>query len=233
MNESVFTPNLAEPAVAPDWDLRLEEDIPGPSLGDGAATVAEPDAPGGRRGIARCGGAIASATEWAFGALALGLGLALLAATPLAQFLSLGYLLEAEGRVARSGRLRDGLVGVRRAARVGSLILGTWLWLLPARLVASMARSAELIDPGGPVARRWRAGLIALIVLTVFHVAIAWARGGRFRHFLWPPSAPFWLWRRLRRGGLYADARDAVWEFLAALRLPAYFRLGSLGYVGT
>src|SRR5436305_13706488 len=164
MNESVFTPNLAEPAVAPDWDLRDVGDVLGPPLVEVPATVVEPDPPGGRRWIARCGGAIASATEWAFGALALGLGLALLAATPLAQFLSLGYLLEAEGRVARTGRLRDGLVGVRRAARVGSLILGTWLWLLPARLVASMARSAELIDPGGPAARRWRAGLLALVV---------------------------------------------------------------------
>src|SRR3954447_14467104 len=232
MNESVFTPNLAEPAVAPDWDLRLEEDIPGPSLGDGSATVAEPAAPGGRRWIARCGGAIASATEWAFGALALGLGLALLAATPLAQFLSLGYLLEAEGRVARGGRLRDGLVGVRRAARVGTIILGTWLWLLPARLVASMARSAELIDPGGPIARRWRIGLIALIVVTVLHIAIACARGGRFRDFLWPPSDPGWLVRRLRRGRLYGDARDAVWEFVMGLRLPSYFRLGLFGFAG-
>jgi hypothetical protein len=176
---------------------------------------------------------MASATEWAFGALALGLGLALLAATPVAQFLSLGYLLEAEGRVARSGRFRDGLVGVRRAARVGSMVLGAWLWLLPARLVASLARTAELIDPGGPIARRWRVGLIALIVLTVLHIAIACARGGRLRDFLWPPSDPSWLVRRLRRGRLYGDARDAVWEFVAALRLPAYFRLGLLGYVGT
>src|SRR4051794_16761158 len=131
MNETVFTPNLVEPAVAPDWDSRLEEGVPSPPLVDGSATVLEPAAPGGRRWIARCVGAIASASEWAFGALALGLGLALLAATPLAQFLSLGYLLEAEGRVARGGRLRDGLVGVRRAARVGSMVLGAWLWLLP------------------------------------------------------------------------------------------------------
>src|SRR3954470_10019169 len=96
-----------------------------------------------RRGwIRRSGEALASALEWTFGALALGLGLALLAATPVAQFLSMGYLLEAEGRVARSGRLRDGLVGVRRAARVGSMVLGAWLWLLPVRLVASLAGSA-------------------------------------------------------------------------------------------
>jgi hypothetical protein len=177
--------------------------------------------------------AIGSASEWIFGALTLGLGLALLAATPVAQFLSLGYLLEAQGRVARSGRLRDGFVGVRRAARVGRMVLGAWLWLLPARLVASLALSADLIDPGGPIARRWRVGLTALIVLTVLHIAIACARGGRFRDFLWPPSDVFWLFRRLRHGRLLGDARDTAWEFVTALRLPAYFRLGLLGYGGT
>jgi hypothetical protein len=187
-----------------------------------------------RRGwVRRVAGAIGSASEWLFGAVALGLGLALLAATPVAQFLSLGYLLEAEGRVARSGRLRDGLVGVRRAARVGSMVLGAWLWLLPVRLVASLARSAELIDPGGSIARRWRIGLLVMIVLTVMHIAIACARGGRFRHFLWPPGDLVWLVRRLRQGRLLGEARDAVWEFVMALRLPAYFRLGLLGYAGT
>jgi hypothetical protein len=187
-----------------------------------------------RRGwVLRTARAVASASDWVFGATALGLGLALLAATPVAQFLSLGYLLEAEGRVARSGRLRDGLVGVRRAARVGSMVLGAWLWLLPVRLLAQWARSAALIDPGGPIARRWRLGLIVAIVLTVSHIAVACARGGSFRHFAWPPADPLWLVRRLRRGRLFEEARDAVWEFVMALRLPAYFRLGFYGYAGT
>jgi hypothetical protein len=230
MNETAFTPDLAGAVGEGDWALPVAEEASLPVV-----LVPVPvRSPSGGRGWAHRGArAMASATEWAFGALALGLGLALLAATPVAQFLSLGYLLEAEGRVARTGRFRDGLVGVRRAARVGSMVLGAWLWLLPARLVASMARTAELIDPGGPIARRWRVGLIALIVLTVLHIAIACARGGRLRDFLWPPSDPIWLVRRLRRGRLYGDARDAVWEFVAALRLPAYFRLGLLGYVGT
>ena len=68
-------------------------------------------------------------------------------------FLSLGYLLESSARVARTGRLRDGLIGVRKAARIGGFAAGTWLSLVPAWLVGSMARSAELIDPAGRVAR--------------------------------------------------------------------------------
>jgi hypothetical protein len=210
------------------WALPITVQAPPPASFVAAVPALE------RRGwIRRGAGRIVSASEWVFGATALGLGLALLAATPVAQFLSLGYLLEAEGRVARSGRLRDGLVGVRRAARVGSMVLGAWLWLLPVRLVASMTRSAELIDPGGPIARRWRLGLIVAILLTVLHISIACARGGRFRHFVWPPADPVWLARRLRRGPFFGEVRDAVWEFVTALRLPAYFRLGFFGYAGT
>src|ERR1700722_12938070 len=67
---------------------------------------------------------IGSAAEWVFGVFALIVGLAILSAIPIVQFLSLGYLLEVAGRVARTGRLRDGLVGVRRAARVGSIGVG-------------------------------------------------------------------------------------------------------------
>jgi hypothetical protein len=61
------------------------------------------------RAVAR---GIASAVGWLFGVASLVLGLSILAALPLAQFLTLGYLLEASGRVARTGRFRDGLIGV-------------------------------------------------------------------------------------------------------------------------
>src|SRR6516162_3382101 len=72
-----------------------------------------------------------SACEWFFGAATLIVGLSVLAAIPLLQFMSLGYLLEACGRVASTGRLREGFIGVRQAARVGGMALGTWLVLLP------------------------------------------------------------------------------------------------------
>src|SRR5262245_45430455 len=64
-----------------------------------------------------------SVCEWVFGALTLTITLAALAAVPVLQFLSLGYLLEAAGRIARTGRLRDGFIGVRPAARFGSAVL--------------------------------------------------------------------------------------------------------------
>jgi hypothetical protein len=178
--------------------------------------------------------ALASAAEWLFGLVTLGIGLATLAALPLAQFLSLGYFLESSARVARTGRLRDGFVGVRRAARVGGIAAGIWLATVPAWLIGTLlAGPAELIDPGGPASRAWRAALVAVTGLTLFHILTACARGGRLRHFLWPFGHPFWLVRRLRQGGLYTEARDRLWASLAALHLPYYFRLGLVGFLGT
>jgi hypothetical protein len=176
--------------------------------------------------------AVASAWEWCFGVVTLIVGLSVLAATPILQFASLGYLLEASGRIAGTGRLREGFIGVRLAARAGSIVLGIWLMLLPLRLIATLAHSARIIDPDGIVARRWKLALIILTALMGLHIVVAVSRGGRLRHFLWPFTNPFWLIRRLWRGGYYAEARDAVWEFVAALRLPYYFWLGVRGFAG-
>src|SRR5687767_8211083 len=68
-----------------------------------------------------------SAAAWLFGLASILVGLAFLAAVPIVQFLSLGYLLEASGRIVRTGRFRSGFVGFKPAARAGSLLLGTWL----------------------------------------------------------------------------------------------------------
>ena len=135
--------------------------------------------------------------------------------------------------MARTGRLRDGLIGIRRAARVGGVALGIMLSLIPLWLASSYAQTAELIDPGGGVAKRWRVGLAIVAALTFVQITSACARGGRLRHFLWPVGMPSWLVRGLRSGGLYAGARDGFWEFVAALRLPYYFRLGLVGFLGT
>jgi hypothetical protein len=176
---------------------------------------------------------IASAAEWLLGLISLVVGLSTLAALPVLQFLSLGYLLESSARVARTGRLRDGLIGVRRAARVGGLAAGIWLAMVPAWLVGSLTRSAELIDPGGPTARGWRTARVIFTLLTLLHIMTACARGGRLRHLLWPFGHPFWLIRRVRQGGLYTQARDGFWSFVTDLRLPYYFRLGLIGFLGT
>jgi hypothetical protein len=186
-----------------------------------------------RAWLARVARGAASAVEWIFGLVSLLVALATLAALPLCRFLTLGYFLESSARVARTGRLRDGLLGVRPAARVGGATTGIWLSLVPAWLIGLQAQAAEVIDPGGRVARNWRIALVAVTMLSLLHVAAACARGARLRYFLWPLGHPFYLVRRLRQGGLYRELRDGLWDFTVSLRLPYYFRLGLVGFIGT
>ncbi|HVK12548.1 MAG TPA: hypothetical protein VM597_27615, partial [Gemmataceae bacterium] len=167
---------------------------------------------------------------WGFGFVTLFVGLAVLAALPVLQFLSLGYLLEASGRVARTGRLRDGFVGVRTAARVGGIVLGTFLVSIPLWVVSDWAYDAEIVDGGGKVAQGWRIGLFVLMAITMLHVALAWACGGRLWRFFWPLNFVTLL-MRVARGGYYAKCRDGVWDFAVGLRLPYYFWLGLRGFV--
>lgn len=168
--------------------------------------------------------------EWLFGFFCLLGALATLAALPVFQFLSLGYLLEASGRVARSGRIRDGFPGVRVAARLGGIVIASWLFLLPVRLVADLAYSAQIIDPDGKAASAWRFGLYALMTVTLLHIVFAVARGGRLRYFLWPFNFVSVLFA-VARGGFFARSRDAVWDFTISLRLPHYLWLGLRGFV--
>lgn len=174
---------------------------------------------------------IASVTEWLFGVVTLIVGLAVLAALPIAGFLSLGYLLEAGGRIGRTGRFREGFLGVRKAARVGTLVAGTWLMLLPLRAVSSMLATAQIIEAEGLVAQAWRTTLLTLTVGMAIHIALSALRGGRLRYFFWPVGNLLWAVRHLGQKGTYAAARDAVWDFVVSLRLPYYFWLGLRGFL--
>ena len=223
-------------AVSPDRSASVGGSVP---LHDGyppACEVGASAADGGDpaekrwRRTAATGRAIASGLEWGFGMIALVVGLAVLASIPVVQLLSLGYLLESSGRVARSGRLRDGLIGVRKAARLGCLICGTWLVLLPLRVLADQQDAARLIAPQGSAARNLHVALVLLCALAFVHLLWAWFRGGRLRHFVWP--APLRLVRTLRRGRWWGEAGEAVAEFAAGLRLPHYFWLGARGFAG-
>lgn len=176
-------------------------------------------------------GVIGAAAEWCFGVCALFVGLAVLAAIPVGQFLALGYLLEAGGRVARSGRLRDGFVGVRTAAKFGGVALaGALLWL-PLYFLSIQAEAARIIDPHGRIARQWEFWLSLLATLAALHGCAALLRGARVRHFLNPFNL-LWLLRRAHRGGLYTEARDRLWNVAVGLRLPYYFWLGVRGFLG-
>lgn len=176
-------------------------------------------------------GAIQSAAEWCFGVCSLFVGLAVLAAIPVGQFLALGYLLEVSGRVARTGRLRDGFVGVRTAARFGGIALAGFLMWLPLYFLSIQAEAARIIDPNGRIARQWEVWLSLIAGVFALHAVGALIRGGCIRHFLNPLNIPHLAVRAIR-GGLYTEARDRLWNTVVGLRLPYYFWLGARGFVG-
>lgn len=179
-----------------------------------------------RRLINRVGRAV----EWVFGVLTLGVGLAAFAVIPILNLLSLGYLLEVSARVARTGRLRNGFIGVRKAAVVGRIIAGTWLVLWPARFVSGMWQDAELIAAGSGKAVGWKIFLIVLTLFTAWHVVWACLRGGKLRHFLWPAPVRFVRW--LLGGAEVGDVRSQVLDYVAGLRLMHYLKLGAKGFAG-
>jgi hypothetical protein len=175
-------------------------------------------------------GAAASAIEWIFGTASLVVGLSVLATVPVVQLLSLGYLLEVSGRVARVGRLRAGFVGVRKAARLGRIAVGVTILMIPLWVVSSLQFSAQLIDPTSRAARGWDLALTVLSALVLLQIVGACLRGARIRHFLWP--RPIQSLRCALLAGAYTTARDAVWDFIVDLRFPYYFWLGLRGFCG-
>ncbi len=219
---------------------------------------------------------LCTALEWLFGLASVIGCLAVLSAIPIVQFVSLGYLLEASARVAKSGRLRDGFIDMHRFARIGSIVLGTWLLLLPLRYLSSLSLDAYLVDPGSAASGIYRLALLVCTGLMIGHILLAWYSGGKLRHFFWPVLAPFqgaalflfggiigpmlrplverispklaadlyverpltaWfppaiLFAGIRRGHMYREARDAVWDFVVGLNLPQHFWLGLRGFAG-
>jgi hypothetical protein len=153
------------------------------------------------------------------------------AAIPVVQLLSLGYLLEAEGRVARTGRLRGSLPGLDLMARVGGAAWGAFFVFLPALLLLDFWRDAVLLDPAAPAARDLRVATFGAFVLAGGETVMALARGGRFRLFFRPIANARWSIARLRAGGAVSATASSCVAFVKALRLGHYFQLGLKGFV--
>ncbi len=170
------------------------------------------------------------AFESVFGFVSLVFFLALVSAIPILNLLSLGYLLESSARVATSGRIRDGLQGLRGFARAGTIALGVWLWVLPIRLTFSFLRDAELVDPASQAVTNLRVVLTLLIVAIGLHVVWALMRGGKARHFLWP--APFRFLRWLGQPRDWGGTWRGISESFADLHVLSLWRTGALGFLG-
>lgn len=166
----------------------------------------------------------------AFGVLAV---LSALAAVPVLQLATLGWLLEAEGRVGRTGRLRGALPGVDKAAGLGAALMGLWLLCLPWLLLSGYAADAALLRPAGTDAgparalARW-AGVVG--ALTALQAAAALLRGGHFTHFFRPLSNLRWALGRLREP-IVDPLKATLRRWLDELRPGHHLALGAQGLV--
>lgn len=172
------------------------------------------------------------AVTMTFGIVTLVLLLATIAAIPIVNFIALGYLLDVEGRVARSGRIRDAFPLLPLAPRIGSIVLGIWIFLLPLRFIAWAAHDARLISPGSAADIGWHVTRNIAIVLVTIHLCLAVSRGGRLSTFFRPLKNLRWFIGQLRTGGYWERADRTVWEFTQQFRRGHYFWLGLRGWLG-
>ena len=168
----------------------------------------------------------------ATGLTSLLLLLAILAAIPIVNLLALGTMLEAEGRVVRSGRLRDGVPFAGALPRLGAVVVGTWLWILVVRFVTQAAADAALVDPGGPTARAWNAARVATAILVGLHLLAAYYAGGNLLSFFRPLRNGRRLVAAVRRGEAWSRSSSALHQVVNAIQPVRLFSLGLRGYVG-
>jgi hypothetical protein len=156
--------------------------------------------------------------------------LAFAASIPVVNILALGYLMEIQGRVARTGKFRSACYLLPEAQRLGGILLAVRLWLLPIQFLAGAARDSWLLAPGGTAAWLATSLLVVASSLIAIHLLLAIGCGGSFLRFVRPLSNVRRLWTRILGRDYWRDANRSICDFVGAFRLPHLFRLGLLGY---
>lgn len=155
--------------------------------------------------------------------------LAFVSAVPVLNFIALGYLLSVEGRVARSGKLRDAFPLVGGVAPwLGLFALTGWMCILPMRLLSEAAADARIIDPGSTADRLLHlllpVAMLTAIGITLLPIALVCAMYplGEEQKLHFPPRfSEFWT-----------RAEHAIHDFVRSLRIREYFWLGFRGFAG-
>jgi hypothetical protein len=168
----------------------------------------------------------------AAGAVSLFALLALLAAIPGLGLIALGLMLEAEGRVYRTGRLLDAVPCPAILPRLGGIVLGTWLWLTVIWLVTHVAADAALVDPDGKAAAGWRLARAILVPIVTVHLLLAINAGGSLVSFFRPLRNLRLFLGRLRRGEAWQRAADGASRILGAIAPGRLLWLGLAGFAG-
>ncbi|MFO0941947.1 MAG: hypothetical protein U0930_14445 [Pirellulales bacterium] len=156
--------------------------------------------------------------------------LSIVAAIPVLQLASLGYLLTAGGRLANGQPWRTCLPGLRVAGKLG--VYGLWgsLLFLPVILIQDLAQSAQILQPNSSTAVGWRVGAVITAMAWLVHIGWAAMRGGRWWHLLWP--APIKFFADVWRPTTWSKASDQLYDLVVGLQLPKLWWLGARATIG-
>jgi hypothetical protein len=169
--------------------------------------------------------------QHAFELLSLVTLLAVMTALPLIQLIAFGYLLNVAGTLASGRNISEALPWRSAAGKIGLAVAALLLLSLPIRLLTHWATVAEVVSPGTPKAESLRIGAVLLTLFVTAHLAWAWARGGRLRHYLWP-SPKRWF-SQAWRPSTWLAASDRLIAMIRSLDIPKLFWLGIRGAIGT
>lgn len=157
--------------------------------------------------------------------------LAVLAAIPVLQLITFGYLLDVAGRLTRGGKLADSLPSFRSAGKIGLAAVGLFVASLPTQLLAHLETVASDVNPGSAASGWLRGAAIASSLLATMLLVWVWMRGGTIWNHLWPQ--PIRFCKEIFRPRTWNDAVNRLWDFTVSLELPRLFWLGLRGMLGT
>ncbi|MCA8987612.1 MAG: hypothetical protein KDA78_08230 [Planctomycetaceae bacterium] len=158
--------------------------------------------------------------------------LATLAAIPIVNILALGFLLKAEGEVAREGKWKAGFPLYRVAGQLGAIVFGIFILLLPLRYLGGFTSDAYLIDPGSGLTKFLRILTFTIASGLLIHLLITLLVGGSLGSFFTPRRN----YRKLRQqenlGQILRERSAAVGNVVSSLELKQTFLLGLWGALG-
>lgn len=156
--------------------------------------------------------------------------LAVVAAIPIVQLASLGYLLQAASNLSSGQAWTKALPGLRLAGRIATFLTWATLLWLPVFLMTDLSYSVQLLRPGTTVAAAWRAGAFLVAFSWVIWTAWAAMRGGRWWHFLWP--APWRFVTQFFRPSTWSRSADNLWALANKTHFVQLWWLGLQAAVG-
>ncbi len=219
---------LTEPQYTPplEFTLPAESEVP-------VAPIEDRMGPGKFPGIWRPIRSAFWTIHIAFGTVCLVLILAILAAIPGLNILTLGYLVDPQKRVAQTGRFRDGFPLMILAPRLGVIVFFSVLFLIPIRLQATrVSDAAVILGENHPQVVSMASNLFILQTIIAVHLMLAISRGGTPGCFFRPIKNLRWIFQRTLTTTGRAEMSTGVEQVLELVKPVQHFWIGLKAFFG-